>query len=209
MEISKSNIKQLIKTAFKVDWEPDISDDAIRILNKCDSTTEQLYLLGAAYYIEQTRDKYHGECSGQPLPIVGCVITHNNITYEGIWFVCPWGGWLSSMGGGPTACALVPQLQFPNVNYHHDFGLFYGESDGGGAPWHFQCAVEIDPEATHEDRRDKDEYRDKIVDYDVVRVCDEVHDFSSWFKLIVDRDDEEILKLCPDDLPDEDDNFPF
>lgn len=40
MEISKSNIKQLIKTAFKVDWEPDISDDAIRILNKCDSTTE-------------------------------------------------------------------------------------------------------------------------------------------------------------------------
>ena len=207
MKISKSNINGLIKTAFEIDWEPDISEDALSILNKCGSTTEILYLLGAAYYIEQTRDKYKGECSGQPLPIISCVIEHNNITYEGIWFLCPWGGWLSGMGAGPTACVLVPQLQFPNVNYHHDFGLFYGESDGGGAPWHFKCAIEIDPKATHGERQDKDAYRDQLVDYDVIRVCDDNHDYLSWLKLIVDRDDEEILKLCPPDW--EEDGLPF
>lgn len=208
MKITKSNILSLIKKALEIDWEPEISDDALRILNKCDSTTEQLHLLGAAHYIEQTREKHQGECSGQPLPIVSCVIEHNKITYEGIWFLCPWGGWLSGMGAGPTACAFVPQLKFPNVNYHHDFGLFYGESDGGGAPWHFRCAVEIDPEATHGDRREKDKYRDQIVDYDVVRVYDKEHDYVSWFSLIIDRDDEEIIKHCPADV-DEDDNAPF
>jgi hypothetical protein len=205
MEINKSNINGLIKTALGTDWEPDIDNNAIRILNKCDSTTEQLYLLGAASYIEQTRDKHHGECSGQSIPIIGCVITYNDISYEGLWFVCPWGGWLSGMGAGPTACALIPQLKFPDVNYHHDFGLFYGASDGGGAPWHFKCAIEIDPEVTHKNRRDKDEYRDQIVDYDVVRVYGEVHDYLSWFQLIIDRDDEEILKHCPFDEGEVDD----
>ena len=46
------------------------------------------------------------------------------------------------------------------------------------------------------------------MDYDVVRVYDEIHDYLSWFNLIVNRDDEEILKDCPDDV-DEDDNLPF
>lgn len=195
--MERSHINNLIKKVLEIDWEPDISDDALRIIDKCGSTTEQLYLLGAAYYIEQTRDKYKGDCSGQPLPIISCAIKHNDISYEGIWFVCPWEGWLSGIGAGPTACALVLQLKFPNVNYHHDFGLFYGESDGGGAPWHFKCAIEIDPTATHSDRRDKDAYRDSIVDYDVLRVYDEIHDYLSWFQLIIDRDDGVILKHCP------------
>jgi hypothetical protein len=131
--------------------------------------------------------------SGQPLPIFGCHIEHNNISYEGIWFVCPWGGWLGGMGGGPTACALVPQLKFQNISYHHDFGLFYGESDGGGEPWHFKCAIEIDPDFTHCDRREKDAYRDSIVDYDVIRICDQEYDYKTWFKAIVDRDDKAIM----------------
>ena len=59
MKITKSNINGLIKTALGIDWEPDITDDALRILNKCDSSTEQIYLLGAAYYIEQTRDNLY------------------------------------------------------------------------------------------------------------------------------------------------------
>lgn len=207
MEITKSNLIGFIKTALEIDWEPEISDDALRILNICGSSTEKMHLLGAAYYIEQTRDKHQGEYNGQPLPIISCVLKHNNINYEGIWFQSPWGGWLSGMGAGPSACALVPQLRFPNLNYHHDFGLFYSQSDGGGN-WHFQCAIEIDPEATHKKRKDKDNYRDQIVDYDVVRVYDKVHDCISWFKLIVDRDDEQILKNCPSAL-EEDDNLPF
>ena len=207
MEITKLNLNGLVKTGLGTDWEPQISDGAIRVLNKCDSTTEQLHLLGAAYYIEKTRDKYQGECSGQPLPIISCVIKHNEISYEGIWFVCPWGGWLRGLGAGPSACALVPQLQFPNKNCHHDFGLFYGDSDGGGN-WVFQCAIEIDPEPTHRNRRDKDEYRDQIVGHDVVRVNGEKYDYVSWFSLIVNRDDEKILKHCPDD-GDENDNLPF
>jgi hypothetical protein len=106
------------------------------------------------------------------------------------------------MGAGPSALALVPQLKFPNVNYHHDFGLFYGDSDGGGN-WHFECAIEIDPETAHRDRRDKDSYRDHLVDYDVVRVYDEIHDYLSWFKLLINRDDEELLKHCPPELDDD------
>lgn len=204
--MKRSHINNLIKKVLGIDWEPDISNDALHIIDKCGSTTEKLYLLGAAYYIERTRDKYNGECSGQPLPIINCVIEHNNISYEGIWFLCPWGGWANNMGGGPSACALVPQLKFPNVNYHHDFGLFYCADDGGSAPWHFQCAIEIDPVATHKERKDKDEYRDQIVNYDVVRVCDETHDYLSWFQLIVDRDDE--LEYCPPD-GEEDNDLPF
>ena len=207
MEITKSNLNGLIKTALEIDWEPEISDQALSILNTCDSTTEQLHLLGAAYYIEQTKNKYQGECSGQPLPIISCIVRHKNINYEGICFLSPWGGWLSGMGAGPSSCALVPQLRFPNVNYHHDFGLFYSQSDGGGN-WHFQCAIEIDPEVTHKNRKGKDDYRDKIVDYDVIRVYDKDYGYITWFELIIDRDDEEILKNCPDEL-EGDDNFPF
>ena len=204
--MERSHINSLIKKALNIDWEPDISADALRIIDKCGPTTEKLYLLGAAYYIEQTRDKHNGECSGQHLPIISCVIKHNNISYEGLWFLSPWGGWLSGMGAGPSACALIPQLKFPNVNYHHDFGLFYGDSDGGGN-WNFKCAIEIDPEVTHKDRRDKDDYRDSIVDYDVVRIYDEIHDYLSWFQLIIDMDDEEILKHCPPSEAEDDFDF--
>ena len=68
--------------------------------------------------------------------------------------------------------------------------------------------MEIDPEATHKDRKDKDDYRDQIVDYDVVRVYDKAYNYISWFESIIDRDDEEILKNFPAKL-EEDDNFPF
>jgi hypothetical protein len=46
------------------------------------------------------------------------------------------------------------------------------------------------------------------VDYDVIRVYDKDYGYITWFELIIDRDDEEILKNCPDEL-EGDDNFPF
>jgi len=62
--------------------------------------------------------------------------------------------------------------------------------------------IEIDPEETHKDRRDKDEYRDNIVDYEVIRVDDKIHSCTTWFGLIMDRDDamiEEHLNSIQDD----------
>lgn len=195
-------VHSLIKKAFKIDWEPNIDNEALRIIDKCGSTTEKVYLLGAAYFIEHIGKGAGTVWIGDGLPITGCNIEHNGILYEAIWFICPWSGWYLPDGlwCGPSACAFVPQLVFPNINYHHDFGLFYGGSDGGGTPWHFKCAIEIDPETTHRDRRDKDTYRDRIVDYDVIRIYDEIHDYLSWFEVIVRRDEDEILKHAPPEI---------
>lgn len=193
MKITKSNILNLIKTAFGFEWTPEISQEAIDILNRCDSTTEQVYFLGAAYYIESMRDKYKGELFGQPLPISSHIVTYNQINYEAIYFQEPWGGWARGYGAGPSSCAFVPQLKFPYINYHHDFGLFYS-ADNAGGEWGLQCAIEIDPDKTHKDRRDKDEYRDSIVDYEVIRVDDKTHSCTTWFELIMDRDDAMIEK---------------
>jgi hypothetical protein len=149
--------------------------------------------VGAAYYIEQIRGKHNGSLQGLQLQITGCEIQYNQRTYEAIWFVCPWDGWFAStVGGGPSALAFVPQLKFLGHDYHHDFGVFYGESDGGGAPWNFKCVIEIDPKHTHEDRRDKDAYRDSVVDYLVVRINDEIYDEKSWFKEIINIDEKEL-----------------
>ena len=189
-------VHSLIKKAFKLDWEPNIDEEALRIIDKCGSTTEKAFLLGAAYFVERVGKAAGTDWIGDGLPLTGCSIEYSGISYEGIWFVCPWSGWYLPDGlwSGPTACAFVPQLKFPNADYHHDFGLFYGESDGGGEPWHLKYAIEIDPEVTHRDRRHKDVYRDSIVNYEVVRISDEVHDYLNWFKVIVRKDDDEILK---------------
>jgi len=193
MKYSKKNFFNITKSVFQNNWTPDIDDYAFSILNKCDSLTEKLYIVGAAYYIEQIRGKHNGSLQGLQLQITGCEIQYNQKTYEAIWFVCPWDGWFASaVGGGPSALAFVPQLKFLGHDYHHDFGVFYGESDGGGAPWNFKCAIEIDPKHTHEDRRDKDAYRDSVVDYLVVRINDEIYDEKSWFKEIINIDEKEL-----------------
>jgi hypothetical protein len=45
------HLYNLIKETFTVDWKPDVNSDALRIIDNCGSTTERLYLLGAAYYM--------------------------------------------------------------------------------------------------------------------------------------------------------------
>ena len=194
--MERKHIHSLIQKALKVEWEPNIDNEALRIIDKCGSTTEKAFLLGAANFIERVGKAAGTDWIGDGLPITGCEIEYNCIFYEGIWFVCPWSGWYLPDGlwCGPTACAFVPQLRFPNVKYHHDFGLFYGESDSGEGPWHFKCSIEIDPEVTHRDRRDKDAYRDSIVNYEVVRINDEIHDYLNWFEVIIRRDEDEVLK---------------
>jgi len=197
----KQNLLNIVKNRFPNEWEPDLDESAFRILGSCDSLVEKLHILGATYFTEDIRNKHHGECSGCKLQIRGCNVIHEQTTYEGVWFQEPWGGWLAGMGAGPSACAFVPQLKLHNKKWHHDFGLFYGGSNSG-APWYFKCAIEIDPNYTHKDRRDKDAYRDSIVDYQVVRIYDEIHDEISWFKEIIDIDDDKILKHLAN-LPDE------
>lgn len=192
MTYSKQNFFDITKSVFQDNWTPDIDDYAFSILNKCDSLTEKLYIVGAAYFIEQIRENFNGSMQGQQVQITGCEIQYNQRTYEAIWFMCPWDGWFaSSIHGGPSALAFVPQLKFPNHDYHHDFGVFYS-SDNNGADWGFKCAVEIDPKHTHEDRRDKDAYRDSVVGYLVVRINDEIHDEKSWFKEIINIDEKEL-----------------
>lgn len=195
----KQNLLSIVKHNFPDEWQPDLDSSAYDIILSCDSLVEKLYLLGATYYLEQERNKHHSDGCGMSLPIRGCEVKHTDHTYDGIFFQEPWGGWAGAFGGGPGACALVPQLKFVNTNYHHDFGLFYS-ADNGGGNWGFQCAIEIDPEFTHADRRDKDAFRDSIVDYDVIRVHDTIHKMTDWFKLVIERDDkilEEYLRNNP------------
>lgn len=192
MTYSKQNFFDITKSLFQNNWVPEIDDYAFSILNKCDSLTEKLYIVGAAYYIEQIRENHNGTMQGQQLQITGCEIEYNQETYEAIWFVSPWDGWFASwIHGGPSALAFVPQLPFHDDNFHHDFGVFYS-SDNAGGDWHFKCALEIDPKHTHADRRDKDAYRDSVVDYPVVRINDEIHDEKSWFKEIIKLDEKEL-----------------
>lgn len=187
----KQNLLDIVEHNFPNQWQPDIDSSAYNVLFSCDSLVEKLYILGAAYYIEHTRDKHQGSICGISLPIRACQVEYFNKNYDGIYFQSPWDGWLGGMGGGPSACAFVPQLKFVKKNYHHDFGLFYS-ADNAGGDWVFQCAIEIDPDFTHADRRAEDAYRDSLVDYDVIRVYDTIHKETDWFKLIIDRDDKAI-----------------
>jgi len=48
MKYSKKNFFDITKSVFQNNWTPDIDDYAFSILNKCDSLTEKLYIVGAA-----------------------------------------------------------------------------------------------------------------------------------------------------------------
>ena len=62
--MEKPHINSLIKKALNIDWEPDISADALRIIDKCGSITEKLYLLGAAYYMNKQETNIMGNVAG-------------------------------------------------------------------------------------------------------------------------------------------------
>lgn len=186
------HLVNLIKDVLEIDWEPEISPRALQILNRCDSKTEKLYIIGAAYYVEQARNRFMSWPDDTKLIISTCFIEYNSIEYEGIWFNEPWFAWYELSQGGPSACAFVPQLKFKNINYHHDFGLFYNSDNGGAESWNLNYVIEIDPDHTHNNRKDKDAYRDSIVDYEVVRICEDVPNYLTWFKEIIRKDGDKL-----------------
>ncbi|WP_018277927.1 hypothetical protein WKI13_09155 [Teredinibacter turnerae] len=49
--MKSGNVKYICERMLGLKWLPDISDFAANILEKCDSKLEQMYILGACYFI--------------------------------------------------------------------------------------------------------------------------------------------------------------
>jgi hypothetical protein len=193
------HLVSLIKSVLCVDWEPNITPGAMEVINLCDSTTEKLYFIGAAYSVEKVRNKQLNNSDDSKMLITDCTIEYEQVKYRGIWFSDPWFGWYEHASWGPSACAFVPQLKFRDHNYHHDFGLFYNCDNGGCGKWNLAHVIEIDPDFTHTDRKEIDAYRDSIVDYDVVRICENIPSYLTWFTEIIKRDEDEFIKAMEKD----------
>lgn len=169
-------------------WIPEITEEALKVLDICHSKLEIMFLLGVAYFIEDVAKEGMGPYF--QVPMVGTKIDYKSKAYPGIHFLEPWHGW---GGCGPSALAFVPQLEFSNA-LHHDFGVFTANNNSGGPPWFFKCAVEVDGFGAHKDSRGKDKYRDNLVDYKVYRLFEEHDNPLNWFNYIV-RDDNKMEGL--------------
>jgi hypothetical protein len=192
--MDKTQIDYICKHMLGTEWRPNIDQEVLHVLDKCQSKLEIMYLLGAAYFIDQIgQESGHGWDENIPLRL-GSINYEGNF-YEGIWFLEPWSGWYLAdvpVWAGPSALMFVPQLEF-GENIHHDFGVFYG-NDNGSPIWDLEFVVEIDGYGIHKDRRKKDFYRDSIVPYRVIRLYEETHNPLNWFEQIVRRDIETLIQ---------------
>lgn len=185
---------------LEVDWTPSLTQDAIRVLDKCDSLLEAMYLFGAIYFLECIC-KRAGYMSVGDWPGNTRTVVHRGKYLEGIAFQEMWPLWIDEIGDdcGPQSILFVPQIEFGD-NYHHDFGIFYGDKYCQTDKWQLRYAVEIDGYVIHKKRREIDKYRDSLVDYQVVRLLEEIHNPLKWFRSIMESDSEylheETQKHC-------------
>jgi hypothetical protein len=128
-------------------------------------------------------------------------VIHRGTNLEGIAFHEMWPLWIDEVGDdcGPLSILFVPQVEFGD-NYHHDFGIFYGDKNGSSDKWKLRYGVEIDGYKFHKKRRKIDKYRDSLTDYPVIRLLEELHNPIKWFRLVMEKDSdnlyEEIEKNC-------------
>lgn len=165
---------------------PILDSNVLRILAKCDSKLEQMFILGAYEFIRQ-------RCPAAPTLSTSSVRIGER-TYEGIWLWEPWFAWdlddlPEDKRGGPSALLFVPQFQSPEKNITHDLALFYGD-DNGSPKWLLKHVIEIDGYGVHKDRRVKDDLRDFGLSYSVYRFYEETDKPLDWFRKIVYNDAE-------------------
>ena len=147
-----------------------------------------MFLLGAFYYLELASKKTNNMAVGE-FPIDTGSVRYLGNNYMGYYFLGVWPLWFPEIGEdcGPQSIMFVPQIKFAN-NYHHDFGIFYGDKNGAPESWILKYGVEVDGYNFHKDRRYKDRYRDSLVNYHVIRLLEEIHNPLKWFRLIMLQD---------------------
>ncbi|MCL4295580.1 MAG: hypothetical protein KJ077_07625 [Anaerolineae bacterium] len=182
--LTLKQMKYICKNMMGVDWVPSIGDEraseVLRIMDLCQSKLEMMYLLGVGYHLY----RYNIDGRNEDYPWLSVGKLENG--QPGIWFFEPWSGYCRHCGNGPSALMLVPQYKSPEKDIHHDFGIFTASENGGGPPWHFWCAVEIDGYGVHKNRRNLDISRDTGLSYKLARISEETVSPLEWFETIVD-----------------------
>lgn len=188
--MNSNNISYICNKLLEIDWIPKIQENAMYILDKCDTKLEIMFLLGAFYFLEKASQKANNTSVGE-YPVDICSVYHLNEKYEGYCFREVWPLWYAEIGEdcGPQSILFVPQVKFAD-NYHHDFGIFYGNENYSSDSWHLKYGVEVDGYNSHKDRRKKDVYRDTLVGHAVIRLLEEIHNPLKWFRIIMLKDDE-------------------
>ena len=161
--MNHTNLKYICNELLEVEWEPIIATNDLRILDKCGSKLECMFLLGAFHFLEEVCRKSNSMAIGE-YAINKSEAIYNDSSVEGFCFYGVWPLWFEILGEdvGPQSVLFVPQLPFAN-DYHHDFGIFYGDKNCAPEKWSLRYAVEIDGYKVHKDRRGKDKYRDSLV----------------------------------------------
>lgn len=192
--LTVADIKYICKHMMGVDWLPSFIEipsylnntdnrkrweeqqtKILRILSKCQSKLEVMYFLGIGYYLHgngvnnSTSDDYPPHW---PDSVNG---------QEGIHISEPFCG--GRYGNGQSSLLVVPQYQSPEKPIHHDFGLFAGESNGGG-PWHFYRVVEVEGYGVHKQRREADLKRYEGLSYPVITLYEESMHPQDWYAVL-------------------------
>jgi hypothetical protein len=186
--MNPEKVKYTCEKMLEVDWQPNLTGDAMLVLGKCASLLETMYLFGAIYFLESICRKTNNMAVGE-FPIETHIAVHCGKSVEGIFFGGVWPLWYSEVGDdcGPQSILFVPQIEF-GPNYHHDFGILYGDQNGTKENWKLRYGIEIDGYIMHRDRREKDKYRDNLISYPVIRLFEEIHNPLKWFKLVMEKD---------------------
>lgn len=182
--MNNKDVEYICNQMLKISWSPNFEPDVLDVLEKCDSKLEQMFILGACYFLKEHCENEHW--------ITTSVVQHGSRLYTGIWYIEPWFGWHleelpQKIQIGPSALLFVPQLKSSEKELTHDIGLFYGD-DNGSPKWRLAHAVEIDGYAVHQDRREKDQLRDEGLTYSLMRFYEESDDPLEWFRKVVYRD---------------------
>ncbi|WP_409279474.1 hypothetical protein [Pseudomonas defluvii] len=182
--MKNQDVDYICKQMLHLDWSPVLDPKALEVLARCDSTLEQMFILGAYDFIRR-------RCPSVP-KLSTSSVRIGAANYEGIWIWEPWFAWdldelPQDKRGGPSALLFVPQFESLEKSITHDLALFYGD-DNGSPKWRLKHIIEIDGYGVHKDRREKDGLRDFGLSYSVNRFYEETDKPLNWFVNIVRRD---------------------
>jgi hypothetical protein len=185
--MNQTNLSYICSDLLEIDWKPRINDNALQILDKCDSKLETMFLVGALYFLDRACIK--AGMQGLEIYLRSSSVSYNNETIQGICIWETWPLWIEEIGEdvGPQSIMFVPQLKFGS-DYHQDFGIFYGANHCNPNDWRLMYGAEVDGYKVHKKRRKIDQYRDSLVNYSVIRLLEEVHNPLTWFKMVMEKD---------------------
>ncbi len=199
--LTGADITYICRSMMGVDWLPSFIDipswvnhqrslveqeGILRTLSLCQSKLEVMYFLGIGYYLHANATRWGGVSEDYP-PFYPA-------EYEGqrgVGIAEPFVG--GRWGNGFSSLLVIPQYHSPEKPIHHDFGFFTAPDNGGGPPWYFHAAIEIEGYGVHKQRRAKDEARYAGLSYKVISVYEEMTSPLNWYELF-DPDVNEALQ---------------